>query len=95
MDINNIQGFNQRTSQVPIDNTQLRNQNREAAETDLTQENTRTAQKAFEVNITSQAQDRLAAQELEKTEDTRTTAANTEQTPAPAFEASKIVNIVA
>ena len=66
MDISNVQGFNAYTANKPatppVDNALLQNQNREAAQTDLTQENIQAAQQAFEVDITREARDLMAAE---------------------------------
>jgi len=65
MEISNIQGLNAYTAKnsatSPVDNTMLQNQNREAAQTNLNQENIQAVQQAFEVNITREARDLMAA----------------------------------
>lgn len=106
MNINSLQGVHAYTNAPnatpPINNT-LRTQNVEASRTDLTTENTTAAREAFEVNITQEAQDRLAAQTAEAPEipeapeETQTTTPEnqTNQTIATAREESQIVNIVA
>ncbi len=66
MEINNIQEFNAYTAKdsatLPADNTTLQNRNRKAAQTDINQENIQAAQQAFEVNITREARDLMAAE---------------------------------
>ena len=102
MDINTIQGSNAYTPHksipVPVDDTLLKNQNREAAQTDLNQETTRAVQDAFNVRITQEALDRQAAERSaqplaqaagpEKTD-------QTDQSPAQARQASYTINIFA
>ena len=101
MDINSLQGANAYTNvpeaTPPVDNTLLRNQNVEASRTDLREESTNAAQKAFEVSITQEAQDRLAAEAAEKPTETRTATPENQnnQDIVPAHEVSQIVNIVA
>ncbi|MCD4674460.1 MAG: hypothetical protein K8S18_00480 [Desulfobacula sp.] len=101
MDINSLQGANAYTSvpnaTPPVENTQLRDQNLEASKTDLREESANAAQKAFEVNITRQAQDKLAAEATEESVETQTTTPEnqTNQNIIPAHERSQIVNIVA
>ncbi len=100
MDISNINGSNAYTANKsttpPVDNSLLENQNREAAKADLNQETSRTAQQAFEVNITQEAQDKLAA---EATPPPAQAASDKEpepdQSPTTTQEARQIVNIVA
>ncbi len=100
MDINNINGPNTYTANKsatpPVDNALLENQNREAAKADLNQETSRAAQQAFEVNITQEAQDLLAAEATPPPTQTASDK-NTEQDQSPAAtqEARQIVNIVA
>ncbi len=71
MDINTIQGSNAysapKSTPVPVDDTLLRNQNREAARADLSQESTRAIQEAFDVRITQEARDRQAAEKTSQT----------------------------
>lgn len=102
MDINNIQGSNaytpHKSTPVPVDDTLLKNQNREAAQTDLSQESTRAVQDAFSVRITQEALDRQTAEKStlppvqaagpEETD-------QTDQSPVQARQASQIINIVA
>ena len=81
-----------------VDNRELSNQNLEASRTDLNTENTNAAQKAFEVSITKEAQDKMAAQAAEDLLQTQTTTPEDQQTAqdiVPAHENSQIVNIVA
>ena len=98
MDISTIQGSNaytanQQTPQ-PVEDTLPKRQNREAS--DLKQDNTRSSQQAFEVTITQEAQDRLAAEKLAVSA-AQATAPGRGPSPAPgsARDASQIVNIVA
>ncbi len=100
MDISNINGSNayteNKSATPPVDNSLLENQNREAAKADLNQETSRAAQQAFEVNITQEAQDLLAA---EATPPAAQAASDKkpepDQSPAATQEARQIVNIVA
>ncbi len=98
MDINNINGSNAYTANKsatpPVDNSLLENQNREAAKADLNQETSRAAQQAFEVNITQEAQDLLAA-EAPPTQAASDKEPEQDQSPAATQEARQIVNIVA
>jgi hypothetical protein len=75
-----------------VDSTKLKDQNAEAVKTDLNTENTNTAQKPFEVNITREARELQAA---ENTEETPPPEPQTEQAPATAQQNSQILNIVA
>jgi len=91
LEINNLQGLSAYTNSPnttpPADNSALRDKNLEAAKAaDLNQESTTAAQKAFEVTITPEAQDKLAA---ETTED------QNNQNIKPAQETNRILNIVA
>ncbi len=99
MDISNINGSNAYTANKsatpPVDNSLLENQNREAAKADLNQETSRAAQQAFEVNITQEAQDRLAAEATPPPAQAATDKAPEPQSPAATQEARQIVNIVA
>ncbi len=102
MDISNINASNAYTTnelaKPPVDNTLLKNQDQATPETNLNQDTVR--QQAFEVTITREAQDRLAA---EATQPYIKTPANNgsgdasgqSQSPAAAQEARQIVNIVA
>lgn len=102
MDINNIQGSNAysapKSPPVPVDDTLLRNQNRESAQGDLSQESTRAIQEAFDVRITQEARERQAA---EKTAPAPLPAEGPEKSTGPdqgtlqASNASQIINIVA
>ncbi|MBA3009329.1 MAG: hypothetical protein KKF12_08430 [Proteobacteria bacterium] len=98
MDISTIQGSNaytanQQTPQ-PVEDTLSKRQNWEAA--DLNQDKPRSSQQAFEVTITQEAQDRLAA---EKVAISAAQTADPVRGPSPASgsarDASQIVNIVA
>lgn len=106
MDINSIQGpnayLNTQSSPPPVENEQLGEQNREASQSNIdagTQ-----ASRAYEVQLTQEAQDRLAAQRAEQQAQSRQT--QPEEPPPPpeqqqpqqvmsAPDASQIVNIVA
>ena len=98
--MNNMQGVNAYTNPPAttpqVDNTQLRDPNRAASNSDLNMENTNAAQKAFEVSITEDAQ-RLAAQAAEKSVQTQTTTPEDQaaQNIVPAQVKSQIMNIVA
>lgn len=92
MDITNIDASNayaaKESAKPPIDSTLLKNQNQEVSESNLNQESTR--QNAFEVNITQEAQDRLAAQPTPPPAPEAS-----DQSPVAAQKAAQIVNIVA
>lgn len=100
MDINSIQGANayQNTQSTPppVDDTQLREQNVEASRSEL--DTRREASRAFEVSLTQEARDLLAAEEndraTEPAESTTSEAAANEPV-VPTQDASQIVNIVA
>ncbi|MCD4722643.1 MAG: hypothetical protein K8S13_22715 [Desulfobacula sp.] len=97
MEINSLQGANAYTNlpnaATPLDNSALRDQNLEASGTKLDAESTNAAQKAFEVTITPEAQDKLAA---EPAETQATTPENqTRQNIVSAHETNRIVNIIA
>ncbi|NOX35509.1 MAG: hypothetical protein GXP56_17565 [Deltaproteobacteria bacterium] len=100
MDINSLQGAsayaNTPNTTFPVNNT-LQDQNLEASKTDLNTQSTNAAQKAFEVSITREAQDRLATETSEKPAETQASAPEnqTEQNIASAQKQSQIVNIVA
>lgn len=99
MDINSLNGANA-YSNIPastpqVDNTQLREQNREAARSALESQNQ--AKQAFEVSITQEAREKLAAQSTENTQKAQNEAsgnANAKNT-IPSHSASQIVYIVA
>jgi hypothetical protein len=84
-----------------VDSTKLKDQNAEAVKTDLNTENTNTAPKPFEVNITQEARELQAAENTEETvevpaeEQTPPPEPQTEQAPATAQQNSQILNIVA
>jgi hypothetical protein len=100
MDINSIQGANAYSAvpntAPPIDNSQLRDQNLEGSRTGLNSDNT-AAQQAFEVNITEEAQQRLASENSEETQQAAQLPAEQSDTQnsAQPYETSQIVNIVA
>jgi len=101
MVINSSQGANTYTNAPlttpPIENTQSREQNLEAAGANLNSENTAAAQSAFKIDITPEAQDRLAAENNEEAIETQ--AATPESQPGQNNSSvqglSQIVNIVA
>lgn len=101
MDINSLQGATAYTN-VPnttpqVDKTVLPSQNPETSTADLNTENATNGQNAFEVNITQEAQDRLAAETSEDQTNIQTTTPDDQnnQNPKPAHETNRIVNIVA
>ncbi len=101
MDINSLQGVAAYTN-VPnttpqIDKTILPSQNPETSTADLNTENASNGQNAFEVNITQEAQDRLAAEKTEAQIKKQTTTPDDQsnQNPRPAHGANRIVDIVA
>ncbi len=101
MEITNSQGSaayaNAPGTTPPVDNTLLQDQNRKASQADLNTDSTAAAQKAFEVNISPEARNRLSVQGTEEPAQTQAAAPEdqTNQTIAQAHEQSQIVNIVA
>ncbi len=101
MEINNLQGAQAYTNPPgttpPVDNVQVQDQNLETPRTDIKPEDTNTAPKAFEVSITQEAQDILAAQAAREPAETKTTTPEdqTAKNIEPAPENSQIMNIVA
>lgn len=99
MNINSLQGStaytNAPSATPPVDNTQ-RNQNAETSITDLKSDSA-AAPKAFEVTITQEAQNRLAAQKTPAPNETKNTTPEnqTGQNMASGYEKSQIMNIVA
>jgi hypothetical protein len=96
MDINSLKGISAYAT-PPVDQTLVQNQGREASRTELAKENTADAQKAFEVNISEKAQEKMAFeanQEKLKTQSAPSVDQG-QQNVAKAYEASRIVNIVA
>jgi hypothetical protein len=103
MDISNINAANAYTTnesvKPPVDSTLLKGQDPKIPEADLNQKTER--QPAFEVDITREAQDRLAAQTTQPSMGTPISdkdsddASGRSQSPATAQEARQIVNIVA
>ena len=92
MEINSLQGATAYTN-VPnttpqVDKTVLPSQNPETSTVNLNTEKATNGQNAFEVSITQEAQDKLAAQ-------TTTPEDQSNQTRKPALETNRIVNIVA
>jgi len=101
MDINSLQGAatyaNAINATPPVDTTRLGDQNAEASRTDLNTENTAAAQRAFQVSLTREAQDRLATDRTNQIPEEQTTPPEPQnsQNIAPAYQTSQIVNIVA
>ncbi|MCP4670921.1 MAG: hypothetical protein GY857_06415 [Desulfobacula sp.] len=101
MEINNMQGANAYTTSPgatpPVDNMQAQNKDLEASRTDINPENTDTSKKAFEVSITQEAQDLLAAQATREPAETQTKTPEDQTTEEiePTPENSRIMNIVA
>lgn len=100
MAINTIQGSNAYTPHKPllVDDTLLKNQNREAVQADLSRENTRAVQDAFSVRITQDALDRQASERsaqppVEAAAPRETDPA--ELSPVQARQANHIIYIVA
>ncbi len=100
MEINSSNGINAYAN-VPhttpsTDNSQLRQENTEASRSDIDPQSSAT--QAFEVSITQEAQDRLAAENTQETEQAQAAAQpedNTNEPAAPAQNTSPVVNIVA
>ncbi len=101
MDINSLRGLSAYTSapntNPPVDQPLLQNQNTEASRTLLTKENSSVAQKAFEVTITEEAQQKRALEKKQEPSAKQQTPPvdQSTQSAAKAYEASQIVNIVA
>ena len=96
MDINSLKGISAYFT-PPVDQTLLQSRNREASRTESAKENTADVQKAFEVNISEKAQEKMAFdanQEKLKTQ-SAPPADQGRQSAAKAYETSRIVNIVA
>lgn len=99
MNINSLNGVNAYSnipaSTPPVDNSQLQEQNREASRSELDYQ-ARTKQ-AFEVSITEEARQRLAAQNAENSRQARSEEIDSKDrnTIVPSQNASQIVNIVA
>jgi hypothetical protein len=103
MDISNINASNAYTTnesvKPPVDSTLLKAQDPKTPEADLNQKTA--SQQAFEVNITQEAQDLLAAEatqpsiETPLSDNTSDDESGQSQSPATAQEARQIVNIVA
>ena len=101
MDINSLQGATAYTN-VPnttpqVDKTVLPSQKPEASTADPNTENTTNGLNAFEVNITQEAQDRLAAETNKDQTNIQTTIPGDQDNlnTKPAHETNRIVNIVA
>ena len=99
MNISNINGSNpyatNNSATPPVDSTQLNTQNKEVTEPNSKTDSS--TQQAFEVSITQEAQDLLAAQAAPPPQKTAPVNQDSEQnqTPAASQEARQIVNIVA
>ena len=103
MDINNINASTAYTThesvKPSVDSTLLKDQNQETQNSDINPGTAR--QQAFEVNITQEAQDLLAAEATQPaiktplSDNTSNDGSGQSQSPAAAQEARKIVNIVA
>ncbi len=97
MDISNINASNAHTThesaKPPVDSSLLKAQNQEAPETNQSRETSR--RQAFEVNITQEAQDLLAAQAAEPSRETPLSDNGSGQNQSTAQAARQIVNIVA
>ncbi len=81
----------------PVNNMQVQDQNLETTKTDINSENVTTTKKAFEVSITPEARDILAAQVSKEAAETQTKTPEeqTARDSEPAHKKSQIVNIVA
>ena len=101
MDINSLYGATAYTNvpkaTPPVDNTQVQNQNLDVSRTDLSQESAGATQKAFEVTITPEAQDRMATATTQEPAETQTPIPENQnnQSIPPAQEATRLINIVA
>ncbi len=105
MNINSLQGqaaYNNTAAPQAVDNAQLRNQNLEAARTELNEKDTQATRDAFEVNLSREALETRSAQNRETSEAAAETRASSlpeenqsDQSAAGANSASQIVNIVA
>lgn len=103
MDISNINASKAYTTnesaKPPADSPLLKNQNQATPEANLNQDTAR--QQAFEVTITQEAQDRLAAEATQPyiktpvSDNDSGDGSDQRQSPAAAQEARQIVNIVA
>ena len=105
MNINSLQGqaaYTNPSAPQAVDNAQLRNQNREAARTELNEENTQATRQAFEVNLSREALETRNTRTREASGPAAETqnSAPPEENPSPqntagANSACQIVNIVA
>lgn len=99
MDISNINASNAYTTnesvKPSVDSTPLKVQDSKNPEADLNQKTS--SQQAFEVNITQEARDLLAAESTQPSMKNNTSSEESgqSQSPATAQEARQIVNIVA
>jgi len=99
MDISNINGSNayaaNNSTKPPVDSTLLENQNQKAAGTDPNQETTRAVQQAFEVDITQEAQDKMAMEAKPPVQEASNQKSGADQSTLATQEARQIINIVA
>ncbi|WP_300459241.1 hypothetical protein [Desulfobacula sp.] len=100
MDINSLNGSTTYTNipngTPPVDNTRLPEQNAEASSIDLNTDTSPGVPKAFEVTLSREALDRLAAEPATTPTSTPQPLDNPiNQNMEPAVKASQIVNIVA
>lgn len=96
MDINSLKGISAYAA-PPVDQALVQNQNREASRAESAKENTADAQKAFEVNISEKAQEKMAFEATQEKLKTQSAPPVDQgrQSVAKAYETSRIVNIVA
>lgn len=94
MDINSLKGISAYATPT-VDQALAQSRNSEASRTESAKENTADAQKAFEVNISEQAQEKMAFEAKQETSKATPPAEQGAQTAAKAYETSRIVNIVA
>ncbi|OGR21158.1 MAG: hypothetical protein A3J85_01235 [Desulfobacula sp. RIFOXYA12_FULL_46_16] len=101
MDINSLNGVsaytNTQNTTPPVDQTLLQNQTREVSKTDPAKENANASQKAFEVNISEKAQEKMAFEANQEKLKTQSAPSVNQggQSVAKAYETSRIVNIIA
>ena len=103
MELNGIQGSNAYTNaqnhNPQVDNSQLREQNIQSSRADLDTETANAAQQAFEVDITTEARDRLAAETAEQGAPPAQTAPaeapEAQENQTPAQRGNQLLNIVA
>ena len=99
MEINRLQGsmayINVPNATPQNDNTLIRDRNNEPSGTDPNTGNTPAAPNTFQVTLTREAQDRLAAEATKAPILTQPPKDQTNQNMVSAYETSQIVNIVA